>query len=807
MQKISCFFLILIPFLSFNQTILTGEISDSVSGNAIEYASFKLFSSKDSVLRTGAYTDEKGKFIIENIKSGTYYGVISFSGYEDRYINSINLTGQPTFNIGKIKLQTIQIQNIEDVVIEGKLETLKAGIDKKIYNVDQDISSRGAGADEVLNNIPSITLDEDGRVSLRGDGSVTILIDGQPSNMTGEGGNFLSSIPASSIERIEVVTNPSAKYSPDGTSGIINIVLKKNKLKGINGQVSGSGGIPGNDHKLNAALSFRNDKVNIYGSYGFNFMQGYRNNYSSIDRKLSDTSFMKLDQTREGNHLKRGHVARVGLDWYVNNNNTLGFFVNGQLNADRRGGDQMNTQYISSDLVTNRWVRKSFEPEDRKGIDANLFYNHNLKDETGKLSSNVYYSLSNRLEKGNFEQYYDIENGIYSNLNSSYKQQSANNDKGILTAQVDFERVIARIKARYEVGMKGSFSNEYLVSNSTNYDFSLNEMVPDTFAIYNYKYREDVYSAYGVFGQELGKIKYQIGLRAEYALQDPKLATSSQNYKKEYFQLYPSAHIRYEVAKNGEISLGYSRRINRPQSWNLNPFAIYSDPFNLRMGNPDLKPEYIHSVDLGYTQTMKIVSITASVYYRYTSDVISRVKTFIDNNTAAVTMANISNSQTTGGELVFQIRPTSWWRNTLSLNGNYIDFRSKSADLNNKGFNWGLKYTGSFDFWKKTATVQLNAVYNAPRVTPQGKVFTWNFVDISVQKNFFNKKLTIGLKLADVFNTKNFRMKIDRADLQQTSKFDFQTRRVYLTLTYKFGKLEFSQKQLPKENEGGGGDF
>lgn len=804
------FIFLLFPTVLFSQTILSGEVYDSINHQAIEYASFRLFSAKDSTLKYGAYTDQKGKFIIENVANGNYYGVISFSGFEDRLFNSIEIVGQPVFSIGRVVLKTINIKNIDELVIEGKLEVLSSGIDKKVYNVDQDISSRGAGADEVLNNIPSITLDEEGRVTLRGEGSVTILIDGQPSTLTGSGGNFLSSIPASSIERIEVITNPSAKYNPDGTSGIINIVLKKNKLRGINGQVSASGGIPGHDHKLNASLSFRNDKINVFGSYAFNYMEGYRNNFSDIERMFNDTSFMKVNQSRIGTHLRRGHIARFGLDWYINNTNTFGFSTNAQLNDEIRTGNQENTQYISSDVITNQWNRKSTEPTNRKGIDMSMYYNHNLKDNSGKFSSSVNYSLSNRLDKGIFDQEYFILNEAPSTLNPILQDQSAENNNGIFSFQSDFEKVVKKIKARYEVGVKAILSNEFLNSNSTSYDYTAQAYVSDTFAVYKYRYNENVYSAYGVFGQELGKFKYQIGVRGEYVLQDPRLLSTNQSYKKEYYQLYPSGHIRYSVAKEAEISFGYSRRINRPQSDNLNPFTIYSDPYNLRVGNPNLKPEFINSFDLGYSQTFKIMSLTASIYYRHTTDVISRVKIFIDNSTGAVTMANLSKSQTLGGELVFQIRPKPWWRNTISFNGNYIDYTNNATgtNLNNKGFNWGLKYTGSFDFWKKTATIQLNATYNAPRVTPQGTIYMWNFVDISFQKSFFNKKFTVGLKLADVFNTKNFRMKIDQPELKQTSKFDFLTRRIYLTLTYKFGRFESSQKQSQREGDsGGGGDF
>jgi outer membrane receptor protein involved in Fe transport len=799
----------LFPILAYSQTTLSGEVMDSVNNQLMEFVQIRLFSAQDSTVKSGAYTDEKGKFIIENVQKGNYYLIIAFSGYEDKTINHIQITNQPVYSIGKVPLSVLNIKNIEELTVVGKLEVLSAGIDKKVYNVDQDVAARGASADEVLNNIPSITLDEEGRISLRGEGSVTVLINGQPSALTGSGGDLLSSIPASSIERIEVVTNPSAKYDPDGTSGIINIVLKKNKIRGINGQISATGGIPGHDHKLNASLSFRNDKINVYGSYSFDYLEGYRNNFSNMSRLMGTDSIMALNQERFGTDFKRGHMARVGLDYFINNQSTLGFSANGQLTTRRRTGDQLNSQYIHSDSVTNEWNRFSEEGDSRNGVDFNLYFNHNLKNEKGKFSASVNQSLSEREENGAFTQQYRIWNGALTTMNPAYQRQLSNGDEGIFTAQADFEQIIPKIKARYEVGAKAILRNEKLNAWSTSYDYALQDFAPDTLANYDYRYNENVYSVYGTFGQELGKFKYQVGLRGEYVLQDPRLLSENKIFTKEYAQLYPSAHVRYATSSKSEISLGYSRRINRPSAGDLNPFTNYSDPFNLRRGNPDLSPEFIHSIDFGYTQTFKAMSITGNVYYRYTTDVIQRVKIFYDDNTAAVTMANLDQSQTLGAELVLQIRPTTWWRNTISFNGNYIDYANSAvgSDWNNNGFYWGVKYNGSVDFWKKTATFQLNASYNGPRVTAQGVIYLWNFVDMAVQKHFLDKKLTVGLRWADVFNIKGFKMRVDQPDLQQFSNFNFQTRRIYLTLTYKFGKMEFSQKQLPKDTEGGGGDF
>ncbi len=804
---VSALFVIASAF-TYAQTILSGEVRDAKTQTPIEYAQFRLLNPVDSSLVTGTTTDENGKFLLENAPKGIYLGRISYSGYDLLYIQDIKIQEQQSIQLGKIQLYELKTETLEELVVVANLDILKAGIDKKVYNVESDVAARGAGADEVLSNIPSVTLDEEGRVTMRGDGAVTILINGQPSSMTGTGGNFLSSIPSSQIERIEVVTNPSAKYDPDGTAGIINIILKKNKIRGFNGQVSATGGLPGHDHKLNAVLSFRNEKWNVFGSYGFDYMEGYRDNNSEIKR-FSGLDTMSIVQKRTGMDFRRGHVGRVGFDYYINTKNTIGFAANAQVSDRNRTGVQDNNQTFNG-VGNAQWFRNSEEPSERRGLDFNLYSTHTLKNENMKLSTSFANSNSKNDEQGLFEQDTTLYGGLSNIWNPAYLRQFAKTNNNSFIGQVDFEHLIPKHKLRYEVGVKSIIKGEKLVGNSDRYSYASNSFVNDPFAVYDYSYKEQVYSAYGTVGQELGKFKYQVGFRGEYAVQSPTLKSQDIAVTKEYFNLYPSAHLRYALKEKSELSLSYSRRVNRPSSQDLNPFTNYADPYNLRSGNPYLNPEYINSFDLGYTQQIKKVTITSSIYYRETRDAITRVKRFTSDNTATVTMDNVARNQVTGLELVLQVRPTSWWRNTLSFDGSYIVFTNKetgATDFNNKGFNWGIKYTGAVDFWKKTATVQVNVNHSAPRITAQGKVYPWRFVDISVSKSFLKRNLIVSLKLADVFNTKGFKMYVDQPLIYQYSDFNFQTRRVYLTLTYKFGKFEVSKKEMPKMDGEGGGDF
>ncbi len=784
------------------QTSISGEVLDSVALNGIEYASVRLFSVADSSVKQGIYTDEKGRFLLEKVAPGNYFIKITFSGYEPKLIPNIKIQGQPVYALGKIGLSKGKLQNIQEVTVTADVDVLKAGIDKKIYNVEEDLSTRGGNAEDILNNIPSVEVDQDGKVSLRGDGNVTILIDGRPSSFTGGTlSGVLDAIPASSIERIEVVTNPSAKYDPDGTSGIINIVLKKNKLKGFNGQVTASMAT-GHDHNFNGALSYRNSKFNIYGSYAFDYNRGFRNNFGFIEQYYANDSVSRLNQDRKGSDFGFGHNARIGGDWYINSQNTLSLSVTGQSGYRERNGDQVNENFDSNGVLQNSWTRISADPSDNLGLDANLNLTHLMKKDKGKWSFDFSNSNGTKNEDGEYEQYFTVQNGIIVPQDVTSQRLNSNGSNTIFTGQFDLEYVLTKINGRIETGAKTIVRNESLATSMERMDPGTSTFVLDSVSNFDYTYYENINSIYGIFGQQLGKFKYQLGIRAEYAEQAPTLKNDPTNYSKTYFNAFPSGHVKYKTSEKSELSLSYSRRINRPQSGQLNPFTSYADPVNLRGGNPNLTPEFINSYDLGFSYDAKLFNIVSSVFYRNTKDVIQRVKLFYPNNTSIVTFENIDQSNSLGMELVLSIRPTKWWKNTLSWNGDYVEFvnSSTTTNWNNTGFNWSLKYVASFDFWKKSAVFQINANYSAPRTTAQGKVNPWTFVNISVEKLVLNKKLAIGLRLSDVFNTKGFKMFVDQPTVIQESEFKFLTRRLYFSLSYKFGKLEMSKQR------GGGGE-
>ena len=791
--------------------LITGKIIDATSSKALEYFSFRLFKSNESKVVVGIFTDNFGKINLENVPQGTFYAICSFTGYETDTIKDISITANlKVFNLGTIKLAS-STTNLKEFEVVGNLDVLKAGIDKKIYNVGEDLSVKGGTANDILTRLPSVELDQEGKISLRGEGTVTVLIDGRPSSIAGGNGKtLLDALPAGSIERIEIVTNPSAKYDPDGNSGIINIVLKKNKLKGFNGLVStnlASGNIRnGNVAESNLSLSYRNGAYNVYGTYSYRYLDGFRNNDSYINQLNFDGSRFILNQIRTGTDLNAGHTFRTGADFNLKDRQTLGVSATGSIGVRDRTGDLWNSVYDSLANRTAFWQRTSYDPSQQQNLDFNVNYRYDLKKDRGNFVLDATQSLGKEGIQGCYQENYFEPDSVPSIGVNPLKQQLNNKEKNnITTIQADLTLLFPKISARMETGLKTILRNQQVNTYSEAFDYSLNQFMQDTLANFLYQYKERIFSAYGVFGQQLGKFKYQGGLRIEQAYQLPSLVSEGIDINNPpYFNIFPSAHIRYEIVPKSEFSLSYSKRITRPASADMNPFTNYSDPFNLRTGNPYLKPEYTDSYDLGFIQERKKYSITSSIYYRRSKGVISRVKEYYENNTSAVTFMNIAETHSLGSEIVLNVKATSWWKASLSWNGNYIWYITNQESLpNRQGYFHNFKLNSSIEFWKKTASVQVSFTYNGKRVTVQGIAQRQGPTDIAFEKRLGNGKWTIGTRVSDVFNVQGFYFLVDRPTVEQTSNFKWMTRRVYFSASYKFGKLELNTKKLPG-GEGGG---
>ncbi|MFM7668851.1 MAG: outer membrane beta-barrel protein, partial [Bacteroidota bacterium] len=546
--------------------LITGKIIDENSSKPLEYVSYRLFKQNESKVIAGIFTDNAGKINLENVPQGSFYAICSYTGYVNDTILDISITANlKVYNLGTIKMTPVTT-NLKEFEVVGNLDVLKAGIDKKIYNVGEDLSVKGGTANDILTRLPSVELDQEGKISLRGEGTVTVLIDGRPSSISGGNGRtLLDALPAGSIERIEIVTNPSAKYDPDGNSGIINIVLKKNKLRGWNGAASSNRGTGnmrnGNVAETNLSLSYRNGAVNVYGIYSYRYLDGFRNNYSNINQLNADGSRFILDQDRIGSDLNAGHTFRTGADFNLKDRQTLGISATGSIGVRDRTGDLWNSVYDTLNNRTALWQRTSYDPSQQQNLDFNVNYRYDLKKDRGNFVLDATQSLGKEGIQGYYQENYFEPDSIPTIGENSLKQQLDNIEKNnITTVQADLTLLFPKISARMETGVKAILRDQEVNTNSETFDYALNDYAQDTLANFLYQYKERVFSAYGVFGQQFGKFKYQGGLRFEQAYQLPNLVSEGININNPpYFNIFPSVHLRYEIVPKSEFSISYSK--------------------------------------------------------------------------------------------------------------------------------------------------------------------------------------------------------------------------------------------------------
>ncbi len=809
MKKITLFLFVLITVIGRAQNqnrkgsgSVYGVVRDSVTKKPLEYVSVKVLSLPDSNLVTGIYTDEKGVFDIEPLPYGKYFLKFSLLNYKKMSSENFVLNGENSVRIfSDFRLISEKITDVEEVKVIANRELLSASFDKKIYAISDDISSRGGSVNDALKNVPSVDVDQDGKISLRGDGNVTILIDGRPSTISGSAGkSMLDALPSSMVERIEIVTTPSSKYDPDGTSGIINIVLKKNKLRGINGNVTTN--MATNDiYNASTSLSLRNAKWNVYGTYAFRHYEGERNNFSDLSRTVKGT-FFGLNQSRLGTDFNEGHTVKFGTDFNFKDRNTLGFSYTGTKGERNRKGNLINNQLTSTNELIRQWERSSYDPSNQFNNEINLNYKNEFKEERGFITFDVTYSAGEDTTGGKYRETTNIPSLFLNQQLSSLEK----ND--VTTGMIDFVRVFPK-NIRIETGIKTIIRNQNIESHSETMRPTESLFKKDSLSNFTYNYKENINSFYGNFAQQLGKFKYQVGSRIENSSQIPNLVSENKTYSRTYFNLFPSAFLTYSFTKENEITMSYSKRINRPSSETLNPFTSYSDPYNLRRGNPEVSPEFIDSYELGYVLSKKKISMSMNVYYRATNNVLQRFRSYDSLGYSAVTYTNIDRSESVGAEWVVTYRPIPLFRNVLSFNANHINYFDANTTLQmNNGVFWSMKYIGAFEFWKRTASIQINAKYNAPIVTVQGTVQPRPSIDFSTEKQFKEGKWVVGLRLSDVFNTQEFRIHVDQPTVQQTSVFKQTKRRVYVNLSYKFGKMDVVKKsKIANEQGGGGGDF
>lgn len=780
------------------QGVITAEVYNQNTKEPIEFANLRVFNVADSSVIGGGFSDSEGFIRIDELPVGKHYAILSAFGFKKNIIESIKITSKKSkIKLGRLLLKSEVIKDLDEVTIKAESEVLQTSFDKRVYNTEEDMTSQGGDITDILNNIPSVEVDNDGNISLRGSGNVTILIDGRPSAMSQGAEGALDGIPASSVERIEIITNPSAKYDPDGTAGLINIVLKKNKLRGSNTKVDLSGST---GHLYNGSINFnaRNEKVNFYSNYSFRYREGYRNNMNDRISLINDT-LVNLFQDRSGTDTRRSHTAKVGSDFFFAKNQVIGISASGTYSDRIRTGNQYNLELFNNEL--NRyWNRLTYDPRNRMSIDVNADYKLDFKENKGDFLVVLTQSLGDSESEGIYEERYYRPDGSPFENNRVSQYQSMSNNSFNFTGSADLQRNVSE-NFRYETGVK-TFINQRFRSNYLEYYDSISgDILPDSNVINDFSFDEQIFAGYGIIAHKINKFRYQLGIRLEQAFTQPRLITTNEDFENNYFSYFPSGHLIYGDEKMGELSLSYSRRINRPNSWSLNPFPVYSDPLNLRQGNPALQPEYINSFEFGYQKDWDKLTLSGSLYFRQTVDKIQRIRQFFPNGVSINSFANIDESYDFGVEAVAVYSPFSWWKNVVSFNGyeKRLAANVNGVNLRNSGFSWSTKLNSTFSLFDGTTSIQVNAQYIAPTFTVQGFYQRYAGIDIGINRSFYDKKLVVGLRLTDLLNEQGFYLEINDGQFTQQSMYKWETRRLYLNVSYKFGKIESGKEKKKPE--------
>ena len=772
---------------------VSGKIIDSKSKKPVEYASVAVIANRDSSIAGGALTDTKGNFLVEELPMGKFKLRITILGYGTLFTDPfLVIPSNPESDAGVISIDPTAA-SLKQVDISAERPDLINSLDKKVYNVDKNIVNTGGTVTEVLSNIPSVSVDMDGKVSLRGTENVTILIDGKPSGILGgDRKAVLQQIPASAVDQIEVITNPSAKYDADGMGGIINIKTKKGKLKGLNGNVTGGIGT-NNKYNFSLGLNNRTSKMNMYANYSMRSEKRSNSGYGDQDNFFPGQNPYSYSYDTHSNNTSLFHTGKLGVDFYLNKNNTLG--INGSLT--RRSGSAPSQSFYSfidnQGNEFNNFRTQSTDEDKNLSADAGLDYKKTWTGSKRELTANLSYSQNERNENGS------LSNSIYGIEDKAYQLNEDLNKFHTLISQIDFIQPVKE-NGKFEAGVKNTnrqMDNDQVISSldSTGLNYFENPLKTDHF-IYN----EQVLAAYSMYTGKWKSFEYNAGLRAEQTLSDGESRSQSIHFNNNYFALFPSAFVKYALTNSQDLQLSYSRRVNRPETRSLNPFIDYSDSLFLRKGNPELKPEYIHSMELAYSTTLKNLSLTATLYYRHTDDLISRFRT-VDGNTGISTMTfiNYSSSENKGGEIVlrYQFEKAGNVMASFNVYRNSINGKNIESDLQSASTQWSGRLNVNLRFGKTTGG-QITGNYMSPSTSPVSRFKGMSGIDAGIRQDLWKGKGSLSLNITDIFNTRK---------MDITTFNDFYTSHMYrtresrvasITLTYRFGNQDASLFQRKK---------
>ena len=761
---------------------LKGFVYDEKTSQPLEYATISLANQENGQVVNGTITDQTGFFKLKNIDPGTYKIDITFIGYNTKSFDNVIVEhGNREVDLGKVILEPA-VQEIDEAVVVADRPTLTYKIDKKVINVSQQHTSASGTAVEILENIPSITVDIEGNVSLRGSESFTVLIDNKPTVL--EPSDALSQIPASAIENIEIITNPSAKYDPDGTSGIINIITKKEKLQGFSGVMNANAGMY-DRYGADFLINWRRERLSFFVGGDVN-NRGFEGNRTSENWTITGdtTSYILSD-----GDFSRGGISysvRGGADWTLNPQNSINFEA--RVGYRERTGSSLTDYQEYTIPATSQYSYLSDEESNRGGWYSNysLGYTHKFLRQGHQLYALLNYRTSNSDEES-INELIDASNAIVDGQRSL--ESGPSNDYRI---QLDYTLPL-REEDKFEAGYNLRIENSNDLSEMYQYNPDPGVMEYEYMDEYrnDIDYKRDIHGIYTTYSGKIGSFGYQGGLRGEYTYRNITLTETGESAIIDRFDIFPTIHFSYTTPKENQFMASYSRRIERPRGWYLEPFITWSDAYNVRQGNPDLKPEYIDSYELSHITKFGTNSFSVDAYYRITNNKIERTRSVYDENVFLSSFENVGKDYALGVELMLGLDIFKWWH--VDLMGNLYDYKVEGElfgqDFSESSFNWNTRFNNTLRFGKYTR-LQLNGMYNSPTISAQGERDGFFMTNLALRRSFLKNKLAATLQVRDVFGTMSHASTYQGDDFYSHYNFDPNTPIITLTLTYKINNYK-----------------
>ncbi|GAA5031489.1 TonB-dependent receptor [Marivirga lumbricoides] len=805
--------LLITSLLSLNFTLaqkatITGNLVDKANNEPLAYANVSIFDEQDN-LETGMVTPADGSFQLQ-VPYGKYTVRIQFVSYKT--VNIPVNANKASIALGSINLEE-DVNQLAEVEVTARRPQMEMKLDKRVFNVSEDLSNIGGSAESILDNLPSVTVDVDGNVSLRGSGNVRILINGRPSGLVGiSGGSALRQIQADMIERVEVITNPSARYEAEGNAGIINIILKKDKKGGLNGSFSTNLGYPA-QYGINGNLNYRKNKMNLFGSYGITYRENFGGGY--IDQTYFDDdsiSYTYVDRDRDRSGISQN--ARFGLDYSFNDNTTLtGSFLY-RVSDENNIANNTNSFYNSNRELVNKTLRVQDEQEDETVMEYDINFTRKFgESDEHKLTADFQYRNNSETEDSDLrtkkfnqalEQYEDsvVQRSLIDEFSENILMQANYikplGEKGSIEA--GWRSTLRTITNDYEVTQEVEGQDDIILDDFTN----------------EFIYKEDIHAIYGIYSSEFDKFTYQVGLRAELTDISTEFVNLDTVNARDYLNLFPSLFLTYEFNKYNTLQASYSRRFDRPGFRELNPFSNFNDNRNIRIGNPNLNPEFTDSYEVGLVNNFKNATLYSGLYYRRTTGVIERLDSVTQVTENGVTdfititqPQNLSERNSIGIENTYSHDLNDWWRMNANLNIYYSETYGVYGEkvYQAKTFTMSSRATSQMTFWKDL-NFQVSAFYRAPQQTTQGTQKAFYMIDLGLSREILNKRGTIAFNVRDLLNSRKWRTTTSIEGYTAESEFQWRARTFNLTFDYRLNSRKSKQgREEGRERDYDGDDF